>query len=66
MFGIIATRNGLDGAASDICTEQWMPHNKTIITLNDNDMIKMLETNKSGDEPESPVRQNIEDLRLGM
>jgi len=43
-----------------------MLHNKTIITLNDNDMIKMLETNKHGDEPESLFRQKIEDLRLGM
>jgi hypothetical protein len=66
MFGIISTRNGLDNAASYTCREQWMLHNKMIITLNDDDMIQMLATKKNGDEPESLIRQKIEDFRLGM
>lgn len=66
MFGIISTRKGLDRAASYTCREQWMLHNKMIIALNDDDMIQMLETKKGGDDPESLIRQKLEDLRLGM
>jgi hypothetical protein len=43
-----------------------MLHGKMIITLNDDDLLHMLENTKSGADPEDLVRQKIEDFRLGM
>jgi hypothetical protein len=37
-----------------------------IITLNDDDLMQMLESEKSGLDPEDLIRQKIEDFRLGM
>jgi hypothetical protein len=37
-----------------------------IITLNEDDLLQMLENKKGGADPEDLVRQKIEDLRLGM
>jgi hypothetical protein len=66
LFGMIVTRNGMDRNGVYTCREQWMLHSKMIITLNDDDLLQMLETKKSGSGPEDLVRQKIEDFRLGI
>jgi hypothetical protein len=66
LFGIIITRKGMDRAGMYTCREQWMLHGKMIITLNDGDLLQMLESKKIGADPEDLVRQKIEDFRLGM
>lgn len=66
LFGVIVTRNGMDAAATYTCREQWVLHNKMIVLLNDDDLVQMLETKASGDDPGILVRQKIEDFRLGM
>jgi hypothetical protein len=43
-----------------------MLHGKMITTLNDDDLLQMLENKKSGADPEDLVCQKIEDFRLGM
>ena len=43
-----------------------MLHGKMIITLNDDDLLQMLENKKSGTDLEDLVCQKIEDFRLGM
>lgn len=66
LFGMIISRNGMAGGGAYTCREQWMLHSKMIITLDDNDLLQMLESKKSGTDPEDLVRQKIEDFRLGM
>lgn len=66
LFGMTITRKGMDRAGAYTCREQWMLHNKMIITLNDSDVLQMLESKKMGADPEDLVRQKIEDFRLGM
>jgi hypothetical protein len=66
LFGMIVTRNGMDRGGMYTCREQWMLHGKMIITLNDDDLMQMLESKESGSGPEDLVRQKIEDFRLGM
>src|SRR5262249_128502 len=66
LFGMIITRNGMDRGGTYTCREQWMLHSKLIITLNDDDLVQMLESEKSGVDPEDLIRQKIEDFRLGM
>ena len=66
LFGMIITRNGIDRGGMYTCREQWILHSKMIITLNDDDLLQMLENKKSGADPEDLVRQKIEHFRLGM
>jgi hypothetical protein len=66
LFGMIISRNGMNPGGTYICREQWMLHSKMIISLNDDDLLQMLESKKSGTSPEDVVRQKIEDFRLGM
>lgn len=66
LFGMIITRNGMNRGGMYTCREQWMLHSKMIITLNDDDLLQMLESKKSGIDPEDLIRQKIEDFRLGM
>ncbi len=66
LFGMIISRNGMGGNGAYTCREQWILHSKMIIILNDNDLLQMLESKKSGTDPEDLVRQKIEDFRLGM
>lgn len=66
LFGIMVTRNGIDRGGILTCREQWMLHGKMIITLADGDMLQMLTNKVNGDDPETLIRQKIEDFRLGM
>ncbi|WP_020522428.1 hypothetical protein [Catelliglobosispora koreensis] len=66
LFGMIASRRGADAAAIYTYREQWLLHNKMIIILTDDDLLQMVETKKSGDDPGILIRQKIEDFRLGM
>jgi len=66
LFGMIISRNGMGSDGTYTCREQWMLHSKMIITLNDDDLLQMLESKKGGTDPEDLVRQKVEDFRLGM
>jgi hypothetical protein len=41
LFGLIVTRVGIDSAGSYTCREQWILHNKMIITLGDDDLLQV-------------------------
>lgn len=66
LFALILARKELDETARWICREQWIQHNKLIVTIHDDDVRQMVDTKLAGDDPAELVRQKIEDFRLGI
>ncbi|MCB0906160.1 MAG: hypothetical protein KDB63_03460 [Nocardioidaceae bacterium] len=66
LFGLIMCRKGVDTAAQWTIREQWTMHRKLIVSLNDEDVLQLLEAKRSDTEPEALIRQKIEDFRLGI
>lgn len=64
LFGMLLTRNGMNGSAGWTRREQWVLHDKMIIDLDDEDMRQMLLTKQAGDSPATLIQQRIEDFRL--
>ncbi len=64
LFGMIVSRNGISQSALYTLREVWAIEKKLIIVLQDNDVEQMLLEKNSGREPESVIRQKIEDFRL--
>jgi hypothetical protein len=66
LFGLVLTRVGASDSAYWTQREQWVLHNKLIVVLTDDDLRQMLTARDNGDEPETTIRQKIEDFRLGL
>ena len=66
LFALVLARKDLDETARWICREQWVQHNKLIVTIQDEDVHQMVETKLAGNDPAELVRQKIEDFRLGI
>jgi hypothetical protein len=67
LFGLIVTRTGLDRTGRFIQREQWLLHQKMILVLNHRDIDQMLEAQGAlNDNPETLIRQKIEDFRLSV
>jgi hypothetical protein len=66
LFGLIISRNGGDLGCYYTCREIWAMDKKLIIVLNDDDVIKMIISKASSDNPEEIIRQKIEHFRLSM
>lgn len=64
LFGIIVTRVGISDSAFYTLKEIWAIEKKMIIILQDDDIEQMLLEKLSKREPESIIRQKIEDFRL--
>ncbi|MCD9591603.1 hypothetical protein [Streptomyces sp. 8ZJF_21] len=66
LFALIMTRTDPRESAIHAIKNQWVQHDKMIVTLTDSDVLQML-TNKSfGNDPSELIRQKIEDFRLGV
>ena len=66
LFALIMCRKGADQSANFTLREQWILYNKMIVVLDDEDLLQMLTTKSSGDDPALVVRQKIEDFRTGI
>lgn len=65
-FAIIFSRNGADQSAIITLREQWALSRKLIIVLTDGDVFSMLAASASGGNPDTILRQRIEEFRLSM
>ena len=66
LFGLIIARGASDRSAELTRREQWILHQKLILTLNDDDLRQMLAMKQASGDPADLVRQKIEDFRLGF
>ena len=66
LFGIVATRNGVDTSTLYVLREQWALHDKMIVIITDDDVLQMLTLKASGGDPATLLRQKIEDFRTAM
>jgi hypothetical protein len=66
LFGMIVARGASDRSAELTRREQWIVHNKLIISLNDDDLRQMLAMKQSAGDAADLIRQKIEDFRLGF
>jgi hypothetical protein len=66
LFGLIVCRNGCDRSSTHLLRETWIVDRKLIIILTDYDLKEMLLAKSGGAQPETIIRQTIEDFRLGL
>jgi hypothetical protein len=66
MFGIILGRNEADGGARITLREQWLLHNKLIVTLNDFDLESMLLAKESKGDPATILGERVQQFRLSV
>ena len=66
LFGIIVTRCAIGQSASFTLREVWMTEKKLITVVKDNDLVQMLSDKKQKSNPETYLRQLIEDFRLSL
>ncbi|MGO4755768.1 hypothetical protein AB4212_45455, partial [Streptomyces sp. 2MCAF27] len=62
----IMTRIDPQESAVHAIKNQWMQHDKMIVTLTDADIAQMLTAKSFGNDPSEVIRQKIEDFRLGV
>lgn len=66
LFGLIVTRRGVDRGGEQTIRENWIVHRKMIVVINDEDVAQMVALKDAGADPESVIRQKIEDFRLSF
>lgn len=66
LFGVIFSRSGPDQSATITLREQWALSRKLIIVLTDADLLSMIASSKSGGNPDTILRQRVEEFRLLM
>jgi hypothetical protein len=66
LLGLIFTRVGTSSSARVTIREQWAIYGKLIVVLNDDDVLSMLSASSSGGNPDTIIRQRIEEFRLKM
>ncbi|MFG3010168.1 restriction endonuclease [Streptomyces cinerochromogenes] len=66
LFALIMTRKEAKQSALYTIREQWILHQKMIVTLHDRDVMQMLTDKSFGNDPAELVRQKIEDFRLSI
>jgi hypothetical protein len=66
LFGMIASRTGVDATILYVLREQWVLHDKMILVLSDSDVLQMLTMKEAGGDPATLIRQKIEDFRTAM
>ena len=66
LFSLIISRNGCGDSALHTLREIWAIDKKLIIVLDDNDVEQMLMEKVSNRNPDSIIRQKIEDFRLSL
>jgi hypothetical protein len=66
MFSIVVSRKGYGPAAVHAAKEQWIGGNKMIVSLSDQDILKMLEFKKEGIAPEEVIKQYISEFRMSL
>jgi len=60
-FGMLIARNGVaNGAANHAIIDQWVHSRKMIITLSNEDLIKMIRLRDSGGDPVSYVHAGVD------
>lgn len=66
LFAMIISRNGCGESATHTIREVWAIERKLIIVLDDNEIEQMLLEKLSNRQPDSVIRQKIEDFRLSL
>ncbi|MFE7128082.1 hypothetical protein [Streptomyces sp. NPDC057617] len=66
LFALIVTRVDPQESAVHAIKNQWMQHDRMIVTLTDADIVQMLTDKSFGNDPSEVIRQKIEDFRLGV
>lgn len=66
LFGLIICRSGCDRSCLQTLREIWAIEKKLIIVLTDDDIEQMLLENSTGGQPETTIRQKIEEFRLAL
>lgn len=66
MFAIITSRQGYSSAGSHAAKEQWIGNKKLIVSLSDDDLLKMLDSKKEGAPPEDVIKDKISDFRMAL
>lgn len=66
LFGLLVSRHKESDSSFDARKEQWISSMKMIISLNDEDIIEMLNIKISGGKPEELIRRKIADFRMKL
>ena len=66
LFGILATRRGLNKAGHHATRELWISERKLILALSDDDLVEMLTLSGQGGAAEDVPRRRVMDFRLSL
>ncbi len=66
MFSIITSRKGYGSAGKHAAKEQWIGSKKMIVSLSDDDLLKMLDLKKEGAPPEDVIKKYISNFRMSL
>lgn len=66
MFSIITSRKGYSSAGKHAAKEQWIGNKKMIVSLSDDDLLKMLDFKKEGVPSEDVIKKYISDFRMSL
>lgn len=65
-FGILCSRFGADNGSEQTIREHWIAYSKLILTVNDSDLVQMLELKENNEDPTEVLREKIDFFRLGF
>jgi len=66
LFSIIASRRGYGPSGAHAAKEQWIGSKKMIVSLSDEDLVKMLDLKQEGLNPEDVIRDYISKFRMSL
>jgi hypothetical protein len=66
MFSIVVSRKGYGNAGKHAAKEQWIGSKKMIVSLSDEDLLKMLDYKRQNAPPEDIIKKYISDFRVSL
>jgi hypothetical protein len=66
MFSIIVSRRGYGNAGKHAAKEQWIGNKKMIVSLSDEDLLKMLDHKRENALPEDIIKKYISSFRVSL
>lgn len=62
LFGLVISRKGLDKSGKSAQARLWREDDKLLISLTDDDLLKMLELKENGELSEKVIDQRLRDF----
>ena len=66
LFLIIVSRRGYGPSGAHVAKEQWIRSQKMIVSLSDDDIIRMLDLKQEGLNPEDVIKEYISEFRMSL